>query len=137
MRFPISDVSKMRKLDDKDGPLDGVRRALNPLLEFIESAIDSGKNVLIQCKAGSLHAGACLIAWLMYAEAFSLEEALAEAQNLRRRIYLNKGLTSWLEVFEVALEADPEQNFRQQYDAQADLKAMQQILFRGAGRARV
>jgi len=125
--FPISDLVKLPE-EYELNEHEGVKRALNPLLEFIESRVEDGKNVLIQCKAGSQQAGACAIAWYMYAEALSLQEALAEAQNLRRRIYLNKGLSSLLEVFELALEDDTEQNFREKYDAQADLKDMQDAL---------
>lgn len=127
-RFPISDLAKL-PADYKVGTLDGVKRALNPVLDFIESRTQEGKNVLIQCKAGSQQAGACAVAWYMYAEALSLEDALAEAQNLRRRIYLNQGLTKTLETFEAALEQDTDQVFREKCDAQADLKAMQKVLF--------
>jgi len=122
-RFPISDLLKLTG-DFNVTTLEGVRRALNPLLEFIESRTQNGQNVLIQCAGGAQHAGACAIAWYMYEEALSLEDALAEAQNLRRRIYLNKGLTSLLEVFEQALEKDTELSFRKEYDAKADHKAM-------------
>lgn len=64
----------------------------------------------------------------MYEEALSLEEALEETKNLRRRIYLNKGLYSLLQVFEEALEADTKQSFRTKYDAKADHKEMKAAL---------
>jgi hypothetical protein len=128
-RFPIADFVHLPQKFNVASQA-GVRRALNPLMEFIESRTENGDNVLIQCAGGAQHAGACAIAWYMYQEALSLEDALAEAKNLRRRIYLNKGLYSLLQVFEQALEKDPKQAFRTKFDARADHKEMLNALIK-------
>lgn len=123
-RYPISDFANMSGEFDA-ATCEGAKRCLNPLLEFLEDRTAKGQNVLIQCQNGSQQAGACAIAWYMYEEAMSLEDALAEAQNLRRKIYLkNKRVESLLEVFGEALAKDPEMAFRKHYDAQADRREM-------------
>jgi len=126
-RFPISDLVNL-PWKFNVATADGVKRSLNPLLEFIESRTANGQNVLIQCAGGARHAGACAIAWYMYEEALSLEDALAEAKNLRRKIYLNEGLHALLESFEQALLKDPELSFRKECNAKADHKAILKAL---------
>ena len=55
---------------------EGVLRFLNPMLHFIEEKTGKGENVLVHCLAGAHRAGTTAIAWLMYADKMSFQDAM-------------------------------------------------------------
>jgi len=60
-----------------------------PMLDFVQSALHTGSNALVHCKAGAHRAGTAAIICLMYLDGLTKLEAAAEAR--RRRVAIDKG----------------------------------------------
>lgn len=65
---------------------EGVLRFFLPVFKFIEQATSKGNNVLIHCLAGAHRAGSTSVAWLMYANKWSVKEAVKHGQKCRDAI---------------------------------------------------
>ena len=59
-----------------------------PLFKFLESVTNSGGNVMVHCLAGAHRAGTSSIAWLMYADGHSANQAIKKAQSKRKDLRL-------------------------------------------------
>eukprot|EP00398_MALV-I-01_sp_L67-1_P000497 gene497-177_t len=89
---------------------DVVTNFVNPQLQFIDRALEDGKNVLIHCAAGAHRAGTMSVAFLMQAHGIGYQKALAMAKEKRDVIdpACFKNLKWFLEVYEDELRADGE-----------------------------
>jgi protein-tyrosine phosphatase len=79
-RFPISDFTQFVKMND-DGT--SLHNFVDPLFAFIDSAINSGKNVMVHCLAGAHRAGTTSCACLIYYEKLDVQAAVSTAKSRR------------------------------------------------------
>ena len=80
LRFPIG-ASHWSPFDMDTNS--GVVRYFNVFLNFVEITVRGGKNVLIHCLAGAHRAGTAGVAWLMYANNLSVEDAIKLGKSRR------------------------------------------------------
>ena len=69
---------------------------LDRCLEFIETTIQNGGNILVHCQAGMSRSGAIVVGYLMKTEKLSYEEALSEARKARKCVSPNNGFEKQL-----------------------------------------
>eukprot|EP00667_Euglena_gracilis_P017360 EG_transcript_18287 len=79
LRFPIAFWARAPKMDTNAGVLS----FLQPVLSFIQRALEDGRNVLLHCLAGAHRAGTMGVIVLMHFAGLRLPDALAAAKKCR------------------------------------------------------
>ena len=132
-RFPVSDwkgrmAKKMQENADKN-PHRATMDFIQPMLNFIESALLQGSSVLIHCLAGAHRAGTTGVLALMYfhnkymvkndMEQMSREKAVLVAKQLRPAIDPIGRFPEFLQVCEAALMKENAKKSVSGYDSAA------------------
>ena len=96
-------ISDRKAIDAIDIPSYNLKKHFEDCISFIETHINSGKNVLVHCRAGVSRSSTVVISYLIKTKGWSLAAAIEYVKSKRSCIQPNQGFMKQLEEYEKEL----------------------------------
>jgi Predicted protein-tyrosine phosphatase len=93
-----------KQLNIADNPITMISHYFAEALKFIDEALAAGKTVLVHCLGGKSRSVSVVIAYLMFSQKKSFEDAYILVKTARRVANPNPGFISQLKAFEKVLD---------------------------------
>eukprot|EP00301_Raphidiophrys_heterophryoidea_P003162 c11440_g1_i1.p1 GENE.c11440_g1_i1~~c11440_g1_i1.p1 ORF type:complete len:489 (+),score=71.53 c11440_g1_i1:102-1568(+) len=97
-------------LDLADGPSEDIICYVYDCIEFIDSAINSGGNVLVHCWQGVSRSTSMVVAWIMLKQRLAYDETLTNVRKVRSVARPNTGFMCQLLDWGIRLNKGPKKN---------------------------